>query len=208
MRDLVPTEPPITWVHYSDRPDEIGMYTREQEWGKRPGESLFFKPKGLWITPENAPDNWEDWCIAEDFHQADLNFVHVVTLRKDANLLVINDEAGIDAFTDTYGMNILEALGHAGSFFRDRYKDGIRWDNVATLYQGILIPNYIHSRRLIFGDHNAAWYYPWDCASGCIWNADAVESIVCRSNVSRGFVSRDTSKDMENLRKMAEKLKS
>ena len=68
---------------------------------------------------------------------------------------------GLDRFTAEYGDN-------------ERYCRMIQWDRVAERYQGIVITPYIWSRRLEPETH---WYYPWDCASGCIWDGEAVESI-------------------------------
>ena len=46
------------------------------------------------------------------------------------------------------------------------------WGYLATQYQGLIIAPYLWDLRL-FGP---AWYYGWDCASGCIWDLTAVES--------------------------------
>ncbi len=48
-------------------------------------------------------------------------------------------------------------------------------DQVAKLYQGIIIAPYCYSIRL---DNDCFWYYPWDCASGCIWDATAIAALV------------------------------
>jgi hypothetical protein len=51
----------------------------------------------------------------------------------------------------------------------------IEWRKVAERFDGIIIAPYIWQRRL---DLESSWYYSWDCASGCIWNASAVREIV------------------------------
>lgn len=48
----------------------------------------------------------------------------------------------------------------------------IDWQAVASDHDGIIISPYNWPAR-----HEMIWYYPWDCASGCIWNADAITSI-------------------------------
>jgi hypothetical protein len=111
-----------------------------------------------------------------------LNFIHDVKLKPDANLLRLETEADIDSFTEEYGFNILQAAGFHSHL--PEKSDGIRWDLVADKYQGILIPTYHWSRRMFV---SSSWYYPWDCASGCIWDADAIESITCRSDISAGY---------------------
>lgn len=67
----------------------------------------------------------------------------------------------VDGFTDEY------AIDPGPQVYR------IDWDAVAGTYQGIIITPYIWERRL--GD--SAWYYSWDCASGCIWDPAAIGSL-------------------------------
>ena len=55
--------------------------------------------------------------------------------------------------------------------FRDRYID---WPAVATDYPGLIIAPYQWSCRM---SEFTRWYYGWDCASGCIWNADAIARV-------------------------------
>lgn len=64
----------------------------------------------------------------------------------------------IDSFTHRYGIP-----GFFGSPM-------INWPAVAIEYQGVIVAPYSWERR-------NSWYYPWDCASGCIWDAAAIESI-------------------------------
>ena len=55
------------------------------------------------------------------------------------------------------------------------------WAPTAAQYAGVIIAPYQWERRL---DGDASdWYYGWDCASGCIWNADAIASIAVLSPV-------------------------
>ena len=48
----------------------------------------------------------------------------------------------------------------------------IRWQEVVDRYAGILISPYIYSAR-----YDLRWYYPWDVASGCIWNWRGIKEI-------------------------------
>jgi hypothetical protein len=45
----------------------------------------------------------------------------------------------------------------------------IDWPRVAERFDGVIIAPYQWKHRL-----ELMWYYGWDCASGCIWNARAV----------------------------------
>ena len=69
----------------------------------------------------------------------------------------------MDTFHDTYCARV-----------NANYSSYINWRKVAKAFDGIIIPEYIYSRRL---DGNASdWYYGWDCASGCIWDARAIKT--------------------------------
>ena len=46
------------------------------------------------------------------------------------------------------------------------------WAKVASHYDGIEICPYIESRR------NMTWYYGWDVASGCVWNASGIKELI------------------------------
>jgi hypothetical protein len=121
-----------------------------------------YKPGGLWVSIEGDEDGWSDWCRNEQFGLDQLAHAHEVVLSPDANILFISDADGIDAFTRQYGQVDEWGFGQ------------IDWQRVACQFQGIIIAPYIWSRRLAPHTH---WYYAWDCASGCIWDISAVQSI-------------------------------
>lgn len=144
------------WVHYSRRVVSAVRSSRQEH---EPDT----KPRGFWISNDAAEVNWRSWCIDENFSLASLATAHDVSLASDSNLLLISSAAELDAFHEGYA-------AHNG--FRRDY--AIRWGDVASKYDGVLITPYIWERRL---SDRAGWYYGWDCASGCIWNARAIASI-------------------------------
>lgn len=148
-----------TLAHFSRTP---GLDFRSDVTYERPRPRLD-KPAGFWVSVEGNGDGWSDWCRSEQFGVDSLANEHVVTLKPDARILRIESAAGIDAFTDQYG--IAADRGHVY---------GIDWAAVAAEYQGIIITPYQWSRRLRPG---SSWYYGWDCASGCIWDLSAVASV-------------------------------
>jgi hypothetical protein len=88
----------------------------------------------------------------------------VIVLSDSANILRLWCPADIDAF-------------HEGYSVQDRYyRPKIDWARVAEEYQGIIIAPYCWQRRLDGPAHS--WYYGWDCASGCIWDAEAIAELV------------------------------
>jgi len=154
-------------VHYSDRP--LGKLQR-----RLPVDSFrqFFKPTGLWVSDDDAEWNWRTWCMSEDFNISSLTHVHDVTLKPDANVLIIGSADGIDRFTRDFGMP-----GH--SFLSMEPRIAIDWPRVAEAWDGIVITPYIGERRL---HPDAMWYYVWDCASGCIWHPRAVAEVSLRKD--------------------------
>lgn len=134
-------------LHYSNRPLENlhNIFIEDQ------GD---FKPSGLWVSIE-GDDDWKSWCESEEFGLDRLNFIHEVILFEDANILRLACSSDILEFTKKY---------------QDRtsnFRSKIIWKDVATDFDGIIIAPYIWKLRL---DAATIWYYPWDCASGCIWN--------------------------------------
>jgi hypothetical protein len=120
--------------------------------------SCFEKPRGLWVSVDGE-DDWASWCASNDFGLG--NARYRVLLADSPRLLILDSGSALDDFTQRYGRMI------------ERYQDTyIDWPAVAADYHGIIIAPYHWSRRMSLN-----WYYGWDCASGCIWNADAVARV-------------------------------
>ncbi|QDM58016.1 hypothetical protein SEA_DALLAS_199 [Mycobacterium phage Dallas] len=120
-------------------------------------QAVDHKPEGLWVSVAGE-DDWPTWCRGEEFSFDNLTVCHRVTLVPGANILHLKSPMDIDAFHYLYAnRGIL---------------DWIDWGKVAADYDGIIIAPYQWSRRM-----DPHWYYTWDCASGCIWNLEAIESV-------------------------------
>jgi len=128
----------------------------------------FGKPTGMWISDEDS-FGWSQWCRAENFHVEHLKNAFSVKLKDNANILHIRTVEELDAFNETYKCPMFKIHPELSSTMMT-----IDWEAVAEQYSGILITPYLWERRLHM-DYN--FYYGWDCASGCIWNSDAIESI-------------------------------
>jgi hypothetical protein len=125
------------------------------------------KPHGLWFSVGDGPDGWRDWCEQNDFALNSFVWRNVINFRGDAKILRISGAKELDALTAEYR--------HASApNWADRVlaEYAIDWARVGERYQGIIIAPYCWSRRLGLG-----WYYTWDCASGCVWDVAAIESI-------------------------------
>lgn len=132
---------------------------------KQPDYSM--KPQGLWVSVE-GPDDWKAFCQTTTIFDDSFEHTYEVKLKDDANILRLSSPEDIDAFEaewikpDPDYQKAGLGRGHQ-----------IDWQGVAAKYQGIIITPYIWPRRFSAG----VWYYGWDCASGCIWNAAAIASV-------------------------------
>lgn len=144
--------------HYAARPVSGPLRSVTQS----PEIMSYRKPNGFWVSVKGE-DDWPNWCRSEEFGLDKLVVCHRVELAPSANILHLPSVAAIDDFTAEYL--------RPGPV---PYLDGIAWPLVARAYDGIIIAPYQWERRLGLSTN---WYYGWDCASGCIWNADAVASV-------------------------------
>jgi len=144
----------VRLLHYSAKPFVLD---RTHEYRVREGPE--FKPIGLWVSVEGEHD-WKDWCTSEGFGLERLAYTSEIVLRPEANVLFIRTLQELDRFDRDLGSNDPREL-HA-----------IDWARVRGLWEGIVIAPYQWERRM-----NLMWYYPWDCASGCIWNLHAIAEV-------------------------------
>lgn len=143
-------------IHYSNQAlKSVRSVTQEPQGMNVRGD----KPKGLWVSVQ-GDDDWYSWCQSESYGIGKLAY-HVV-LCPDANVLRIGTAQELDEFTEQFGIE-------------KSWTVDIDWISVANKYQGILIAPYIWQRRL--EGKASRWYYGWDCASGCIWDASAVSEV-------------------------------
>jgi hypothetical protein len=149
--------PDQTYSHFSNKPLEA-VHSVKQQWRYgQPCENE--KPRGFWISVDGA-DDWNSWCESENYGIGSIR--HRVVLASDANILYCRDALDLDCFTEIYGIEILRYSWR---------RIAIEWQRVADDYQGLVIAPYVWDRRLHDGYN---WYYGWDCASGCIWDAAAI----------------------------------
>lgn len=155
--------------HYSAVPVGQVASIKPESFNKR----LFgAKPSGFWVSVDGK-DDWLEWCKAEGYLPHNLAVRNIVTLSDTANILTISTDAEFDAFSVKYLIEPEELLASKmPAQMRARWQSP-DWSRIATEYHGIIIAPYFWSRRL--GDQ--MWYYIWDCASGCIWDASAIKSI-------------------------------
>jgi hypothetical protein len=147
-------------IHYARRP-LVSVYSVEQ--GERPD----YKPEGLWVSAEGERD-WTEYCVSNYPRHLVKIAATEVMLHSDAKVLHISDADMFDEFEKRY-------YQHANYDNPWTPFTGIDWGRVAKKYQGIIISPYRGDRRFERG--GVMWYYPWDCASGCIWDRSAVKEL-------------------------------
>lgn len=151
---------PISLVHYSRKPLAALRFVKQV-----PSQTGVEKPSGLWVTVEGE-GGWADWCNRDGFLYGSL--CYEIRLAPAARILHLGTAEEIDWLTEEFGVPALIGFSKA-----------IDWPRIAERYQGILIIPYIWARRMTM---HTMWYYGWDCASGCIWNPDAIESVTLRQS--------------------------
>ena len=124
------------------------------------------KPVGFWYDVDG---DWERFCRAERWGIYTLRYRYELELNMDRILQVTNHEE-FQKFCDRFWIG---APVEFRAFLKPaRFGEEIDWFEVREQYDGIEIAPYMWKFRL-----NYDWYYGWDCASGCVWNLDAITSM-------------------------------
>lgn len=142
----------ITLSHFTAEPFALD---REWQYDQQSRYGGYGKPRGLWLSDE-SDHGWKAWCTSEDWGVETLTHETRFTLAPSHNVLIIDTPEALIEFDQRYGDG-------------DRYMRNIDWASIIEQYDGIIITPHQWELRL-----DMLWYSAWDCASGCIWNLDAV----------------------------------
>lgn len=145
----------LTLEHYTRHEGELHPVPDQRE--DQPGYGD--KPIGFWVSVK-GPQDWPAYLDSADLTPAPNR--HVIELAKDANVLIVKTSEELAALSGRYP-------SLRGSCYLSG--ESINWAAMARDYDGIIIAKYFSEMRL-----SHAWYYTWDCASGCIWSPDAIMS--------------------------------
>lgn len=141
--------------HYGASPVTLDRTRRYKNWRHD-------KPAGLWVSVLGGSPDWAQYCRHEEFDVEHLTVEHEVVLAPDAKILHLTTAEAVAKLQLDYPLSDDDIL----------LDYGVDWDRVCRDYQGIIITPYQWSCR--FSVH---WYYGWDCASGCIWDMSAIQSL-------------------------------
>lgn len=161
----------VELIHYANHPV---AFDRGRIYEQPPSH----KPDGLWVSVVGE-DDWAAWIAQEREDRSALRYAYRVELAPGYNICWITTAEGIDDFHAQYSYEDdfnRHMARQAFSVIDDEFlrrQWPIDWVKVAAVYDGLIIAPYQWSRRL----GGPMWYYSWDCASGCIWNTQAVMSL-------------------------------
>lgn len=158
--------------HYMHFADRLIHFDRARRYQQDNNQWMYGKPNGFWISATSS-DDWPAWCLREDFRLDTLRFAHTVTLSSGAYILRLHTPQNLHYLHDTYATPSEFDVQHGYG----RRHWGIDWRQVAARYDGIIITPYQWTCRSDYASGKTSWYYSWDCASGCIWNPDAIQSV-------------------------------
>ena len=123
-------------------------------------KGILYKPAGcFWYDIDG---DWIRWVLSEQPDWLRL-YLYEVTVCEERVLRICSMEELL-RFQATFHVPILPGLS--------RYSDTIDWSAVAERWGGVEIAPYQWRHRC-----ESVWYYGWDCASGVIWDAQAVTSV-------------------------------
>jgi hypothetical protein len=142
----------VRLIHYSAKP-LLKVHSRKHS---EDGAGLCKTP-GLWVSVEGEYD-WVWWCRAEQWGLGCFKCATEVILADNANIKHLSTAGEIDEFSNEFRTAIW----------------GLDWPAIRRRWRALIIAPYCFDRR--YADH-ALWYYGWDCASGVIWNADAIKEL-------------------------------
>lgn len=168
--------------HYTDRPlvfDRSRVYDQGRPRG-------FGKPVGFWVSVAGE-DDWPSWCRDQEFCLSNLEHCSRVVLAEDANILLVSTAEALDSFHTIYSteerdLPPLQGLDPFTVDFNRRQRP-VNWPLVVEQWQGVVFAPYLWSMRF----DGPSFYYGLDCASGCIWDLDAIASVTPRAEASDGF---------------------
>ena len=137
-------------------------------------QSIHIKPNGLWLSCETKIKediSWQEWCEIHQYRLDRLKYKHKVKLKPNIKLITIHDEKSLIQFSEQYRTKNHHRTKNHPVLKINLHMD---WITIAKSHQGIMIYPTQHALRF---DSKLSWYHSWDCASGCIWDTNAIESI-------------------------------
>lgn len=157
-------------IHYSRKP-------LKQIYSVKPCEQSIYnlKPNGLWITFDTKHD-WSSYVKKEfgdgsysNFHRS-LSYRNLLKISGD--ILVLDTDKKVVEFHNNFCKN---------RFSEKKFPSNlVDWKEVSKKFDGFVVNPY--NSNLFLRHKNILWHRSLSCASGCIWNAAAIEIVGCEKN--------------------------
>ncbi len=130
------------------------------------------KPDGIWLSDESISEyGWRQYC--EDNRERLKGLAFETKFRVDTSKLLWLKT--FEKLSDFYRKFKMNNKSFNAEYLKQRFFN-INWPRVKTEFSGILITPYQWKAR-----HTFMWYYPWDCASACIWDLSVLTRLSCES---------------------------
>jgi len=130
-----------------------------------------YKPEGVWY---GCGDVWLKW-MAQEMPEwlGRVNYVYELKIDYEFVLTITNAKEFKDFEWEYWGSPPWKKrVGWSDSGPPDGQYEAIDWDLLTRQDDGIEICPYLNEFRM----STSNWYYPWDVASGCLWNSEALVS--------------------------------
>jgi len=156
------------WGHHIDSQQKVFISVSPFIAVKNVKQTNNIKPDGLWYGCGDAWIQWVKMEMPDDFEA--VNYLYEVKLGND--ILKISNEDEFESFEHEFLRQDTPVNGGLPDWGKIQ-KEG---------YNGIEICPYFWSKRM-----SSLWYYPWDVASGCVWNANGISDVVLLKDKNDGI---------------------
>jgi hypothetical protein len=113
------------------------------------------KPRGFWYGVNGG---WLKWC-KDNMPEWEKEYNYELIFDQNIKILQLDTVQKMVLFEQKYQEH------------KNKLNFGsINWEKVANEFDGVEIAPYQWKLRFAM-----AWYYSWDCASGCIWNLNKIK---------------------------------
>lgn len=157
------------YYHYTKDPFELDLNKKYLNQIKG-----CFKPFGLWVS-DDSDFGWKEWCEGEEFKLDSFSHRTKITIKNENNIYFLRTLKEMKKFNGAFSVPLEEIYPDMKRHFDNKYRIRyIDWSKVKDTYGGLVISPYQHFFRL---DPDYMWYCSWDCASGCIWDLNNIDTV-------------------------------
>jgi len=140
------------YIHYTG--ENLDALDLNRTYPQTAEKLAFHTPNGLWLSITGKND-WEQYCLKNNYNLHNLKYELQVKLKPYANILILYNDAAYADFAKNYTLNL-----------------SVRWEDIIKDYQGLALPHVTPQ------SYNAGLRHDtWSCTSACIWDLQAVSKV-------------------------------